>query len=459
MNYQNDLGRAGRRCLPIALVVAVSLLIAASSSTAVGGDLPNDTRLNEAQRLYRDWTETAFERLLNQSESADLTEQEKAEKEKEWLDQLSKGGGRAAIPAINALAAIRSRKAVPDLLKIAADRREKDNRDRWMAVRALGLIGDDSVVPQLVHLTYHYNQNTRFWAQISLVRLTGQDFGRDLAAWSRWWKDRGGRPPISEETVTWTTRSDWADAQKQTESDRRFVERAKSGGGVSGTGRAVAPRIVTTSPAAGATNVEPSITEITVTFDRDMSGGFSWTGGGPDYPPAAEGKKASWRDKRTCVLPVKLESGRYYRVGINSTSHQNFRSAEGTPARPSAIYFTTRGAGEELVSKTTKPEIVAMNPANGAKSVDPGLKELRITFNVPMAGGFSWTGGGPHFPKIPEGKRPYWTEDRKTCVLPVELKPAWDYRLGLNSPSHKNFQSAGGVSLDPVVYKFTTGGK
>jgi len=216
------------------------------------------------------------------------------------------------------------------------------------------------------------------------------------------------------------------------------------------------PRIVSTSPAVGATDVDPSITEITVTFDRDMGGGFSWTGGGPDHPTSAEGKPAFWRDRRTCVLPVTLERGRYYRVGINSTSHQNFQSADGTPAQPSAIYFTTQGASRTLQMKVKKPEIVEMNPPNGAKDVSPNLTVLRVTFNVPMGEGFSWTGGGPNYPDVPEGKRPTWSRDRRTCLLPVSLKPGWDYRLGLNSPSHKNFQSAGGVPLEPVVYTFST---
>jgi hypothetical protein len=126
--------------------------------------------------------------------------------------------------------------------------------------------------------------------------------------------------------------------------------------------------------------------------------------------------------------------------------------------RTSAIYFATKGASEEIKRKTSKPQIVAITPINGAKDVDPNLTELRITFNVPMEDGFSWTGGGPQFPTIPEGKKPFWSEDHKTCVLPVQLKPAWDYRLGLNSPSHKNFQSTGGVALDPVVYTFRTKG-
>jgi len=216
------------------------------------------------------------------------------------------------------------------------------------------------------------------------------------------------------------------------------------------------PSIVATSPKAGATDVSPALTEITVTFDRDMGTGFSWTGGGPNYPTSPEGMKPEWRDKRTCALPVKLVAGHFYRVGINSTSFQNFKSAEGVPAEPSVIFFTTRGAGADAKSKTTKPQIVECKPPIGAQDVSPGLTELRVTFNVPMGGGFSWTGGGPEYPQVPEGKRPSWTEDRRTCILPVQLEPNHSYRLGLNSRSYKNFQSAGGVPLDPVVYTFKT---
>jgi hypothetical protein len=103
-----------------------------------------------------------------------------------------------------------------------------------------------------------------------------------------------------------------------------------------------------------------------------------------------------------------------------------------------------------------KPRIVSMDPPNGAKDVDPKLRELRVTFDVPMGAGLSWCGGGPSFPALPPDKHATWTEDRKTCVLPVELKPGWNYRLGLNSPSFSNFKSAAGIPLDPVEFAFTT---
>jgi len=216
------------------------------------------------------------------------------------------------------------------------------------------------------------------------------------------------------------------------------------------------PRIVATSPATGDTEVDPALKEITVTFDRDMARGFSWTGGGPEFPPGREGQKAHWRDKRTCVFPVSLEPGRSYRIGINAPSFKNFQGVDGIPVAPSEIRFTTRGASEDLKARSAKPRIVKLVPLNGAKDVDPNLTELRVTFSVPMSAGCSWTGGGELFPTIPEGKKPYWTEDKKTCVLPVRLQPAWEYRLGLNSPSFKNFRSASGVPLDPVGYTFKT---
>ena len=134
-----------------------------------------------------------------------------------------------------------------------------------------------------------------------------------------------------------------------------------------------APRIVSTSPAVGAADVDPALAEITVTFDQDMSGGMSWTGGGPQFPTSPPGARAQWRDKRTCVLPVKLQPGHSYRVGINSPSYRNFRSEAGVPASPSAITFTTKGAPGQAASAGQTPRIVGLNPRNGTRDVSPDL--------------------------------------------------------------------------------------
>jgi hypothetical protein len=217
------------------------------------------------------------------------------------------------------------------------------------------------------------------------------------------------------------------------------------------------PKIIATSPAMGATDVNPALSEVTVTFDQDMGGGMSWTGGPPALPDIPQGQKPYWRDKRTCVLPVKLESARKYRVGINAPSFKNFRSVQGIPAEVAAIEFSTQGYSADSVVAPQKPVVIDMTPPNGISNVNPNTSELRITFNVPMGGGCSWVGGGPNFPEIPQGQRAYWLQDKMTCVLPVRLKPNWEYRLGLNSQTFTNFRSESGVPLDPVLYTFKTG--
>lgn len=220
------------------------------------------------------------------------------------------------------------------------------------------------------------------------------------------------------------------------------------------------PQVIATSPAVGASDVDPATSEITVTFDSDMGRGMSWTGGGPDFPPVVKGAKPHWlADKRTCVLPVKLEAGHYYRVGINSTSFHNFRSAKGGAARTSVIFFATQGASDEVKQKLHAPFIVSLSPPNGASGVSPDTKELRVTFNLPMDAGFSWCGGGPQFPTVPDGKKPFWSSDHKTCTLPVTLEPAKEYLLGINSESFHNFSSTAGVPVEPVEYKFSTAGQ
>jgi RNA polymerase sigma-70 factor (ECF subfamily) len=215
----------------------------------------------------------------------------------------------------------------------------------------------------------------------------------------------------------------------------------------------VAPQIVKTIPMIGAKDVDPSIKEIIVVFDRDMGAGFSWTGGGEQFPKTTG--NAVWRDSRTCVLPVALEPGKSYRFGINAPSYKNFRSKEGVPVEPVLFEFVTSGTAISESAPIVAPKIVSILPQNGAQNVSPSITELRVAFDQEMGGGFSWTGGGPNYPEITS--RPYWAEDKKTCVLPVKLKPNWTYRLGLNSVSFKNFQNTQGIPLEPVVYTFTTG--
>ncbi|MHC5023778.1 MAG: S41 family peptidase [Planctomycetota bacterium] len=99
------------------------------------------------------------------------------------------------------------------------------------------------------------------------------------------------------------------------------------------------------------------------------------------------------------------------------------------------------------------PTVVSITPEHGAANVDPALAELRVEFDQDMAGGFSWTGGGPTFPEVIG--RPRWVTPR-SCVLSVRLQSNHEYRIGLNSPSHHNFRSQAGEALAPYPLWFRT---
>jgi len=217
------------------------------------------------------------------------------------------------------------------------------------------------------------------------------------------------------------------------------------------------PWIVACSPRPGDSQVDPALPEITITFDRDMSEGMSWTSpiGRPYCPRIPDGQRPYWRDRRTCVLPVSLEAGHYYRVEINPTYRQDFRGADGRPADQLVLYFVTLGASEGVKARLIKPSVVRLDPPNGAGDVDPNLNELRVAFDVPMWRGYSWTGNGGEYPE-PGTTNVHWIDER-TCVLPVTLKPDHQYKLGINSVAAVNFQSAdAGVPADPVAYTFRT---
>lgn len=104
----------------------------------------------------------------------------------------------------------------------------------------------------------------------------------------------------------------------------------------------VPPVVTKTVPAAGAADVDPKTTEIRVTFSKDMKDGtWSWSTFSKDSFPKVDGKPKYQKDKRTCVLPVKLEPGRTYAMWLNSNKFRNFKDAKGRPAVPYLLVFKT----------------------------------------------------------------------------------------------------------------------
>src|SRR6185503_147293 len=131
------------------------------------------------------------------------------------------------------------------------------------------------------------------------------------------------------------------------------------------------PVIVRTTPVAGAENVDPAGTsEIRVTFSKAMhDGSWSWSTWGEENFPETAGKPRYLEDKRTCVLPVKLEPGRFYAIWLNSQKFKNFKDASGQPAVPYLLTFTTSGKPAAGASKKAAPSNA--KPAETATSAAP----------------------------------------------------------------------------------------
>ena len=103
------------------------------------------------------------------------------------------------------------------------------------------------------------------------------------------------------------------------------------------------PVVVQTVPQAGSTDVDPKLAEIKVTFSKDMlDGSWSWSQVSEGTHPKVDGKPKYLKDKRTCVLPVKLEPGKTYALWINSEKFGNFKDAEGKSAVPYLLVFQTK---------------------------------------------------------------------------------------------------------------------
>ncbi len=105
----------------------------------------------------------------------------------------------------------------------------------------------------------------------------------------------------------------------------------------------VPPVVVKTVPEAGAAEVDPKLTEIKVTFSKDMKdGSWSWAMLSKESFPTMGGEPKYLADKRTCALPVKLEPGKTYAIWVNSEKFDNFKDSGGRPAVPYLLVFKTK---------------------------------------------------------------------------------------------------------------------
>lgn len=245
-----------------------------------------------------------------------------------------------------------------------------------------------------------------------------------------------------------------------------------------------APRVVALDPPQGALDVDPSLTALAVTFDRPMDPeGWAWVIEDPSSAPEI-GESAWDPEVRRQTVPVKLQPGKSYVLWINSAEHAYFRDRDGRTVAPLRWSFSTRGAGPSTTASVpgsggpgapvapiaahrtsasgigssapvVPPQVVELDPPQGAVGVDPTKTLLRARFDRPMEGSWAWvTEGGDSFPEM--AGQGYFEPDRVTAALPVRLQPGRTYVVWLNSEQHLLFRDTAGVPATPLRWTFTT---
>lgn len=103
------------------------------------------------------------------------------------------------------------------------------------------------------------------------------------------------------------------------------------------------PVVVSTVPRAGDTEVDPGLSEIRVTFSKDMTDNqWSWVMLSNLYFPKIFGQVRYLEDRRTCVATVHLEPDHTYAIWLNSEKFTSFRDADNNPSVPYLLVFRTR---------------------------------------------------------------------------------------------------------------------
>src|SRR5690349_10859512 len=128
-----SVGRACDSAVAVFLICTALCALAQTSAAAT-----NAPPLNEDQRRIEEWTTRQFRSFLDSRTFAGWSPAARAALETKSIDMLNGPHSREYYQAINTLGALRSTNGFKPLLAIATDRADKDNRDRWMAIRALG---------------------------------------------------------------------------------------------------------------------------------------------------------------------------------------------------------------------------------------------------------------------------------------------------------------------------------
>ena len=121
------------------------------------------------------------------------------------------------------------------------------------------------------------------------------------------------------------------------------------------------------------------------------------------------------------------------------------------------LFMAGIARAEEPSVKSLPPSVIMTVPESGNTNVNAtDTTQIKVTFSKDMMdGSWSWSQiSDETFPKIIGNPR--YLDDKKTCVVDVELQPDKTYVIWLNSQKFGNFKDADGKSAVPYLLVFQT---
>ena len=113
---------------------------------------------------------------------------------------------------------------------------------------------------------------------------------------------------------------------------------------------------------------------------------------------------------------------------------------------------------KEITVKSMPPSVIKTVPQAGDTEVDPSLKGISVTFSKDMLTDRMWAVcqiSNETFPKT--GKDIHYMNDKRTCVVPVELEPEKTYVLWFNQGKFNSFRDTDNNPAVPYLLVFRTG--
>ena len=150
------------------------------------------------------------------------------------------------------------------------------------------------------------------------------------------------------------------------------------------------PIIVSTFPQNGNNAVDPDITELRVTFNKDMLTDrmWSWCIESQDTSPKFASTGTKFIDNRTCITPVELEPNKTYVVWINTQKRGSFRDINHNPAVPYRLEFKTGNVQSLIASIPDKSkdsvEISSITPHINKDLIsgETAIFEVEVEYNL-----------------------------------------------------------------------------